>query len=97
VIVRWSENAENNLDDIYDYIAQDSVRYAQETVDRLTSCSGQIGSFPYSGREVPEYATNDLREIIEPPYRIIYYIDSDFIEVVAVVHSAQKLDKIQKH
>jgi toxin ParE1/3/4 len=40
---------------------------------------------------VPEYGAPDIREVIERPYRIIYRIREDQIEVLAVVHSAQVL------
>ncbi len=52
-------------------------------VDRLTRRSEQIGDFPYSGRKVPEYDRDDLREVIEGSYRIIYRILSDQIDVIA--------------
>ena len=40
---------------------------------------------------VPEYAAPDIREVIERPYRIIYRIKSDQIDILAVVHGAQLL------
>jgi plasmid stabilization system protein ParE len=40
---------------------------------------------------VPEYSAVDIREIIEVPYRIIYRIKQDQIDVLAVVHGAQLL------
>ena len=60
-------------------------------VDRLTNRSEQIASFPLSGRVVPEYEAPDVREVIERPYRIIYRIKPDQIDILAVVHSAQML------
>jgi toxin ParE1/3/4 len=40
---------------------------------------------------VPEYEREDLREVIEKPYRIIYRIHPDQIDIVAVIHGAQIL------
>jgi plasmid stabilization system protein ParE len=60
-------------------------------IDRLTRRSEQIAVFPQSGRMVPEYEAPDLREVIERPYRIIYRIKADQIDILAVVHSAQLL------
>jgi toxin ParE1/3/4 len=60
-------------------------------VDRLTRRSQQIALFPLSGRVVPEYGSESVREIIEPPYRIIYRILPDRVDVVAVVHGARDL------
>jgi plasmid stabilization system protein ParE len=41
---------------------------------------------PRSGRQVPEYGSEDVREILERPYRIIYRILSDHIDVLSVMH-----------
>jgi len=38
---------------------------------------------------VPEYDAEDIRELIEKSYRIIYRIKPDQIDVVAVIHGAQ--------
>jgi len=87
--VIWTETAQEHLDEIYRYIARDSVFYAKRMVERLTRCSIQIAGFPFSGREVPEYRLKQIREVIEGNYRIIYYIKSDGIDVLAVLHCAQ--------
>jgi addiction module RelE/StbE family toxin len=86
--VHWTETAQAHLDAIHAYIAQDSPAYAKHMVDRLTRRSQQIAKFPLSGRRVPEYDVEPIREVIEGSYRIIYYIKSDQIAVLAVIHGA---------
>ena len=78
--VHWTETAERHLDAIYAYIAQDSPRYGLLMVDRLTRRSQQLADFPLSGRKVPEYEVDQIREVIEGSYRIIYYIKPDQID-----------------
>ncbi len=89
--VRWTETAEDHLDAIYAFIAKDSPGYALRMVDRLTRRSQQIADFPLSGRKVPEYEMEQIREVIEGPYRIIYYLKPDQIDVLAVIHGAQNI------
>ncbi len=89
--VHWTETAEGHLDAIYAYIAQDSTTYALRTVDRITRKSQQIGTFPLSGRRVPEYDMDQIREVFVGPYRIIYHIKSDQIDVIAVIHGAMEV------
>jgi len=60
-------------------------------VDRITRRSEQIAEQPLSGRKVPEYAAEDIREVIEKPYRIIYKIKPNQIDVIAVIHGARLL------
>ncbi|HIJ53873.1 MAG TPA: type II toxin-antitoxin system RelE/ParE family toxin [Planctomycetes bacterium] len=89
--VHWTDNAIAHLLGIYEYIARDSSIYAKRMVDRVTRRSEQIASFPMSGRKVPEYEADDIREIIEKPYRIIYRIKPYQIDVLAIVHRRQLL------
>ena len=89
--VYWTDDAISHLIGIYDYIARDSSVYAQRMVDRLTRRSQQISDFPRSGRMVPEYETPDIREVIERPYRIIYRVKVDQIDILAVIHGARLL------
>ncbi len=91
--VHWTDNAVVHLLDIYEYIAHDSPIYAKRMVDRITKRSEQIASFPMSGRKVTEYEADDIREIIEKPYRIIYRIKPDQIDVLTIVHCSQLLAK----
>jgi Txe/YoeB family toxin of Txe-Axe toxin-antitoxin module len=55
--------------------------YARRMVDRITQRSQQISTQPFSGRKVPEYESEDIRELIEKPYRIIYRLKQDQIDV----------------
>jgi toxin ParE1/3/4 len=89
--VHWTDNAINHLAGIYEYIGLNSPTYAKKMVDRITRRSTQIADQPYSGRRVPEYQADDIRELIEAPYRIIYRIKQDQIDVLAVIHGARLL------
>jgi len=46
-----------------------------------------------AGRVVPEFQIGQLREVFEIPYRIIYCIRPDRIDVITVVHMARQLKK----
>ena len=89
--VHWTETAEDHLAAIHTYIAQDSQKYALRMVDRLTRRSQQIADFPISGRRVPEYDMDQIREVVEGPYRIIYHIKPGQIDVLAVIHGAMNV------
>ncbi len=95
--VHWTENAIGHLVNIYEYIAINSPTYGKRMVDRITRRSEQIVIHPISGRRVPEYEAEDIRELIETSYRIIYRIKPDQIDVLAVIHGVRLLtDEIQK-
>lgn len=90
--VLWTDAAVAQLQAINDYLAQTSPQFARRIVDRLTKRSTQIAAFPFSGRIVREYELNEVREVIESSYRIIYLIkeDEDQVEVLTVIHSARE-------
>jgi toxin ParE1/3/4 len=87
--VNWTDNAIQHLLGIYEFIGSASGIYAKATIDKLTRRSEQIAKFPISGRMVPEYENENIREVIERPYRIIYLIKQDEIDILAVIHSAK--------
>ena len=89
--VLFTENAIEHLVNIYEYISLNSPTYARRMVDKITHRSEQIAEHPFSGRIVPEYEADDIRELIEKPYRIIYRIKPDQIDILAVMHGAQIL------
>jgi plasmid stabilization system protein ParE len=60
-------------------------------VDRLTRRSEQIATFARSGRMVPEYEAENIREVIEESYRIIYRIKPNQLDILAVIHSSRLL------
>jgi toxin ParE1/3/4 len=90
--ILWTDAAVAQLEAIHDYVAQTSPAYARRIVDRLTRRSIQISAFPFSGRMVREYELNEVREVLEGTYRIIYLIKEDEgqIEVLAVIHSSRE-------
>lgn len=90
--VLWTDAAVAQLEAVHDYLARTSPEYARRIVDRLTKRSAQISAFPFSGRMVPEYELNEVREVIEASYRIIYLVKEDEgqIEVLAIIHSSRE-------
>ena len=89
--VYWTNTAEGHLNAIFDYIIQNSPEYAKRMVDRITRRSQQIAKYPLSGCRVPEYDFDQIREVIEGPYRIIYHIKSNQVDVLAVIHGAMNI------
>jgi plasmid stabilization system protein ParE len=89
--VFWTNKAIEQLKAVHNYHAQISPEYANRLVDLITKRSEQIGNFPNSGRMLPEINLEQIREIIEANYRVIYYVGVDRIDVLTVVHGQQKL------
>ena len=87
--VRWAPQAVEDLQAIRDFIGRDSSRYATAVVEQIVAAVDVLDRFPLAGRMVPEYSRDDLRELVRPPYRIVYRILQDGIHIVTVFRGSQ--------
>ena len=91
VKINWTDLALQDLDDIGDYISKDSIRYAEVTVQYLFDSVNILISHPKSGRVVPEFNEEDLRELIRGSYRIVYRIINKSRIDILTVHNTSRL------
>lgn len=88
----WTDQAINDLGYIGDYIAENSEKYAKLTVKKLFERPEILKTFPQAGRIVPDNNDENVRELIEGNYRIIYeVVSTDQINILTVYHSARDL------
>lgn len=87
--IRWAPQAASDLQAIRDFIERDSPRYAAAVVERIVAAVDVLERFPFSGRRVPEHSREDVRELVRPPYRIVYRLVDDGVHVVTVFRSSQ--------
>lgn len=90
--VYWTPEARARLKEIQDYIiSQEASKAAKEVVTALVSRTRQLATAPLSGRKLPDYPDDDLREILSRPYRIIYRVSEQQVEILTVMHYRQLL------
>lgn len=82
--LKWSETASRDLLSIRRYIAEDNPNAAKNWIARLRSRAGDAVHAPLAGRKVPELFRDDVREVIEGNYRIVYQVHNDHISVLTV-------------
>ena len=93
VEVRFADSAWQDLDAITDNIAQDSLRYSQDFANRIFQRVEILEKFQRSGRVVPEFQNEDIRELVMGGYRIVYRIYSDnLIIILRIVHGSKLLE-----
>lgn len=95
-LVRWTERAVSDLENIKSFISRDSPSYALVVVRKLFDAVDQLRTFPDSGRVVPERADPNLRELVRPPYRIVYRCSDDLVEVLLVFRSSLPLSDAER-
>lgn len=87
----WTEPAVTDLQNIRDYISNDSDEYAYAVIECLVIAVDQLVTFPESGRRVPESSDSRIRELLVQGYRVIYRIKKPTVQILAVVHGARNL------
>ena len=68
----WTDQAIEDLGVIGDFIAENSEWCAKLTIKKLYDRTNILKEFPRTGRIVPEKNEQNVRELIEGNYRIIY-------------------------
>ncbi len=91
--VHWTESALTDLQAVETYIARHSPRYAGGMVERIFARSGQLEEHPRLGAIVPEYDDETLRELFEDPYRVVYRVGEDRVDILAIVHAARRMPR----
>jgi plasmid stabilization system protein ParE len=77
------------------FITEESPAYAALVVARIIEATDRLAHFPESGRVVPEFNRTDLREVIRPPYRIVYrLVGAEDLHVLTVHHGARRLPDV---
>lgn len=91
--VRWTPQAADDLQAIYDFIARDSPHYAQLTVEDILAATDRLKQFPLMGRQVPERERDDLRELIKSPYRIVYRV-GEAVKVLTIFRASRRFPSL---
>lgn len=92
VSIKWTSQAVEDLEEIYFYIAKSSKLYAKRQIDRIRYQTNVLQLHPKSGKPVPEYTYESVREILVGRYRIIYAIvDENRVDILTVHHSSRDL------
>ena len=87
----WSESAIEDLENLKNYIAQDSEQYAVIFIKKVIAAVEKLQKYPRIGRIVPETGNENIREIIYQHYRIIYKLEKSVLSILTVVHGGRDL------
>ena len=91
--IRLTGSAIDDLRELQVYYDEQSVpqvgkRYVTEILDRIET----LANNPDIGRIVPEFDTDNIRELIHKPFRVVYLRESTSIFVIRVWRSERILE-----
>ena len=95
--VLWTETAKADLNEIIDYIANDSVDNAVEQYENIKSSCLTLVEFPEQGRIIPELENQNIikyREIVFPPWRIMYKKEKNLIYIMSIIDGRRNIEDI---
>ncbi len=95
--VIWSKAAELDLDSIIEYIAEDSITDALNSLSKIKAKTAVLLNYPRRGRTVPELKEFNIlqyREIVYKPWRIIYRVDENKVYVVSVIDGRRNIEDV---
>jgi len=91
--VIWLSDAIEDAEKIVAYVAERNPTAAENIRDALVSSTEQAASYPYMYRRSPRIL--GAREITIHPYKVLYRVSSNRLEVVAVMHVRQQFPREQ--
>lgn len=68
----WTEVARDDLRSIKRHIAIDAPATATAYIRKLKLSVNRLKDMPYSGEVVPELGREEIREVLQGNYRLIY-------------------------
>jgi toxin ParE1/3/4 len=88
--VEWTARARTALEDAIAYIASDSAASAERLLLRILEAASSLSELAERGRIVPELEEKFVRELIIPPYRLVYEYDESSVWILTLLHTAQE-------
>ena len=87
-VISFAESAVIDLEAIRAwYLQREAPDVGERLLYEVMDAIERLAHFPESGRVVPEFAVPQLREIIHPPFRIVYRVDKHQVRIVNVAHA----------
>ena len=88
--IRWTEPASQDLDDIADYIGQDSPAAASRVIlELIERVEASLPDHPASGRAGRVLGTREL-VIGNLPYVVAYRVRDFDLEIIRVLHTSRR-------
>lgn len=66
------------------YAEQGAPEVGERLLREIVAAVERLADFPESGRIVPEFGESQLREVVHPPFRIVYRLDAERVRIVRV-------------
>ncbi len=92
--ILWSERAQAQVREIFEYIARDRPMAAERILEGFLERVALLTEFPEQGVAWRLPSRPDLRAILHESYRVIYRIRGDEIAILSVRHTRMEPEEL---
>jgi plasmid stabilization system protein ParE len=92
--IQWTSPAVSDLESIREYISKDSIFYANRFIDKIFDSVEILAGQPEIGRIIPEIERPNLRELLFQNFRIMYRIQADVIQIIAIIRASRDISRL---
>jgi toxin ParE1/3/4 len=89
VKIRWTAIAADDLKSVHEFLSERAPAHADAIVDRILSSIDVLERFPSLGRPGRLEGTREL-VITGTPFIVFYRLQKSQVEILSVLHAAQK-------
>lgn len=96
--VLWTETARNHLEDINNYYKiKASIKVAQKIINQIFDKTLTLEKQPLAGQIefLLKHRKHEYRYLVQGNYKIIYWIEDNYVKIAAVFDCRQNPDKIK--
>jgi plasmid stabilization system protein ParE len=90
--ILWTEFAINQLEQVFDYYKyKASIKVAKKIAQQIVDITIHLETNPLIGPKEPllENRKNEYRYLVEGNYKIIYFIEENYIKIISIFDCRQ--------
>jgi addiction module RelE/StbE family toxin len=96
----FAPEALEDMEKIYHYYAEQNATYAVELYNRIIEEAEQLQYFPQMAQKEPflkEYTEEYRSLIVENNYKLVYFVENETVNIVAVFDCRQNPQKLKNN
>jgi len=93
----WQDKATNSLDEIFQFVANDSIEKAFDLIDKIKEKTSDLAFWAEKYQKETLIDTQrNIRRAVVYSYKIVYEVKPDAIYILDIFHTAQNPNKLNK-